>query len=127
MKKPKVKEIPSGSTHGKINVEYTYTTRTIDIEGDLVWYWFDWDDGTNSGWMGPYPSGAIASATHTWTTKGSYNIKVNPVDPSNNESDWSDPLPIIMPLDVVSGNTLLLKQLNQSPNAFPLRRHLMGY
>jgi hypothetical protein len=98
---PNKPDKPSGETNGKINVEYTYTTRTVDIEGDMVWYWLDWDDGTNSGWIGPYPSGAIASAIHTWTTEGSYNIKVKAVDSSNNESDWSDPLPITMPLDLV--------------------------
>jgi parallel beta-helix repeat protein len=124
---PNKPDRPSGETNGKINVEYTYTTKTVDIDGDPVYYKWDWGDNTQSNWLGPYESGVIVNASHTWTTKGSYSIKVKAKDPTGNESDWSDPLPISMPLDVVSGNTLLLKQLNQSPNAFPLLRQLLGY
>ena len=31
---------------GKPGVEYTYTTSTSDPDGDQVYYWFDWDDGS---------------------------------------------------------------------------------
>ena len=123
---PSKPERPSGLASGKINVEYTYTTKTVDCNGDQVYYWWDWGNGSNSGWLGPYISNVTASATHTWTVKGSYNIKVKSKDTSGAESPWSDPLPITMPLDVESGNSLLLKQVNQSPNATPLLRHLMG-
>jgi hypothetical protein len=35
---------PSGQTNGKINVEYTYTTNTIDSNGDQVFYQWDWGE-----------------------------------------------------------------------------------
>ncbi|MBU1940162.1 MAG: hypothetical protein KKC68_00145, partial [Candidatus Thermoplasmatota archaeon] len=48
---------PMGKTAGRVRVEYTYESTTIDPEGDQIWYWFDWGDGQNSGWVGPYTSG----------------------------------------------------------------------
>jgi len=91
---PEKPEKPSGKTQTKINVEYTYSSKTIDVDGNQIHYWFDWGDGNNSGWLGPYASGAIASAKHTWTMKGTYQIKVQAKDTSNAESGWSDPLSV---------------------------------
>jgi hypothetical protein len=88
---------PAGKANGKINVNYTYTTGTTDPNGDQVSYWFDWGDGNNSGWVGPYASGATGSAQHLWTVKGSYSIKVKARDIFGAESNWSDPLPVAMP------------------------------
>jgi hypothetical protein len=122
---PSKPERPSGLASGKINVEYTYTTKTVDSNGDQVYYWWDWGDSTNSGWVGSYSSNVTTNATHIWTVKGSYSIKVKAKDTSDAESPWSDPLPITMPVDVESSNALLLKKVNQSPNAFPLLRRLL--
>jgi hypothetical protein len=90
-------QTPSGKTNGKINVEYTYTSSTTDPNGDQVSYWFDWGDGTNSGWVGPYSSGTTGSANHIWAAKGNFNIKVKAKDIYDAESNWSDSLPIKMP------------------------------
>lgn len=95
--KPNKPSKPSGTTSGKVNTEYTYTTSTIDPDGNQVYYLFDWGDGTNSGWVGPYNSGVQASAKHTWTSKSNYQIKVKAKDTLDVESDWSDPLDISMP------------------------------
>jgi thiol-disulfide isomerase/thioredoxin len=123
---PATPQAPSGEANGKAGIEYTYTTTTSDPNNDDVSYWFEWGDGTNSGWIGPYPSGATASAKHIWTTKGMYNITVKAIDPSNSESDWSDPLPITMPC---SYNTLMQSFLEivfqRFPYAFPLLRQLL--
>jgi len=89
-------EKPSGQTQGNINVEYTYSSRSIDIDGNQIYYWFDWGDGKNSGWIGPQTSGTIVSAKHVWTEKGAYQIKVKAKDTSDAESDWSDPLSIMI-------------------------------
>ena len=113
---------PSGQTNGKINVEYTYTTSTTDPDGDQVFYWFDWGDETNSGWVGPYVSGATGSAKHTWTVEGTYQIKVKAKDTNDAESPWSDPLAAKMPLIGLSTNTLLQRLLGQFSNVFPVLR-----
>jgi len=88
---------PSGPTNGKIGQECAYTTSTTDPDGDQVFYLWDWGDGNNSGWLGPYNSGATCEAKHIWNAKNSYNIKVKAKDIYGKESSWSDPLPITMP------------------------------
>ena len=90
-------EKPTGPLNGKVGEEYTYISLTTDPQGDDIYYLFDWDDGTDSGWLGPYPSGNTAEASHTWTSQDTYNIKVKAKDTNGYESDWSDPLPITMP------------------------------
>jgi len=93
---PEKPETPSGSISGKINVTYTYTTKTTDPEGDPVYYWFDWGDGTNSGWVGPFDSGITANASHKWSTKNTHTITVKAKDIYNDESNWSDPFTVFI-------------------------------
>lgn len=83
---PPTTPVISGPSSGFVNVEYTFTASSTDPDGDQVYYWFDWDDGTNSGWVGPYASGETASAKHTWATKGTYEIKVKAKDEHGSES-----------------------------------------
>ena len=91
---PEKPNIPMGSTTIKKDIEYTYTTRTIDEEEDQIYYQFDWGDGTCSDWLGPYNSNVNVSTSHTWYEKGTYEIKVLAKDEHGLESDWSDPLRI---------------------------------
>ena len=63
----------------------------------------DWDDGTNSGWIGPFESCEIVNASHIWNTKGVYSIKVKAKDVNGAESDWSDPLAVSMPKNKLFG------------------------
>jgi hypothetical protein len=89
---------PSGETKGKVGTTYWYTAVTTDGEGDQLWYQFNWGDGTTSTWRGPYNSGITANASHAWTKRGSYGIKVKAKDSYGAESNWSSTLPITMPL-----------------------------
>jgi len=119
---------PSGPASGKVGTSYTYTTSTTDPDGDQILYLFDWGDNTTSGWVGPYASGATASATKTWTVKGTYSVKVVAKDVHGVLSDWSDPLPITMPTSYVIHHPVvqfLEKILERFPNAFPLLRALL--
>jgi hypothetical protein len=90
---------PSGPNSGQPGVQYMYTTSTTDPDGDQIYYMWDWGDGNNSGWLGPYASGDIANANHTWAQKGSYQIKVKAKDIYGAESEWSDPLGVAMPVN----------------------------
>jgi PKD repeat protein len=101
---PNTPERPTGPASGKINTEYTYNTSTTDLDNDQMYYKWDWGDGDISNWLGPFESGVIASAQHTWDTKGSYEIKVKAKDEHGLESDWSDPLGVTMPLDLIQGS-----------------------
>jgi len=110
---------PSGEINGKTDTPYTYTTSTTDPDEDQISYLFDWGDGTDSGWVGPYDSGATGSATHTWTSKGSYEIKVKAKDTNGAESDWSDPLAVSMP-KIRGVNFLLFNFLENHPLLYQL-------
>ncbi|RLF30921.1 MAG: hypothetical protein DRJ99_01065 [Thermoplasmata archaeon] len=92
--KPNKPLTPTGPDRIKIGKTYSYTTSTTDPDGDQIYYYFDWGDGTNSGWLGPYNNGETVTATHKWEKKGEYSIKVRAKDTHGVLSGWSNPLPI---------------------------------
>jgi len=116
---PNKPNTPTGPPSGQSGKEYTYTTSTIDPDGEQVWYMFDWDDGSDSGWLGPFDSGAAASASHIWDSTGNYEIRVKARDGDNAQSEWSDPLPVGMPKDKAI-NLLFLRFLDRYPHLFPI-------
>jgi len=62
----------SGQTPGAVNTSYTYTTGgSASSEGDSVQYYFDWGDGTNSGWLAV----GTTSAQKSWSSSGTYAVK----------------------------------------------------
>jgi hypothetical protein len=85
---------PVGKTLGIWNVEYTYSSTTTDPNSDDIYYLFDWNDGTTSGWVGPYSSGVTGVASHIWTELGTYNVKVKARDVWGAGSKWSEPLTV---------------------------------
>jgi len=91
---------PTGEVSGRISTQYKYSSSTIDIDGDYVSYFFHWDDGTNSSWLGPYLSNDTCSAFKTWSTVRDYSVKVKAKDEFGAESDWSDPLVVSMPKNI---------------------------
>jgi hypothetical protein len=121
---------PSGPTSGKPGTSYTYTTNATDPEGYRLAYGWDWNgDGTADQWddnsSNYYPSGQTISTSHTWSTKNTYNIKVKAKDIHGNEGSWSDPLPIKIPKNGVSTQTLLQRLFERFPHAFPILQHLL--
>ncbi|HVQ01382.1 MAG TPA: C25 family cysteine peptidase, partial [Candidatus Thermoplasmatota archaeon] len=122
---------PSGPPSGVAGNSYIYTSSTTDPDNDQVYLMFSWGDNTTSGWVGPYNSGATGSATHTWSKQGSYSIKVMAKDTHGKTSDWSDPLPVQMPLtNSYQGNHPLLVFLqwlaDRFPHIFQLLHSLLG-
>jgi len=90
-------EKPTGETNGQTGKEYEYSTKTIDPEGDKVFYLFSWSDGDDTGWLGPYNSGEECKTSHIWENSGAYVIKVKAKDEHGIEGPWSDLLPVTMP------------------------------
>ena len=86
---------PSGYTFGYTGTSYSYSTSTTDPNGDSLEYLFDWGDGSTNltGW---YVSGATASASHTWSSLGTYYVKVRAQDSTGAWSDWSSSLTVNM-------------------------------
>jgi len=102
---PNKPETVTGAVSGRINNEYIYSTIGTDDDDDLLFYFFDWGDGTNSGWIGYYDSGEKCTASHVWLEEGNFEIKVKTKDLFGNESEWSDPLSVAMPKNREIKNT----------------------
>jgi PKD domain len=93
---PRTPDRPSGPTNGKIHVPHEYTSRSSDPDTNVMYYLFDWGDGTTSNWVKQQDNGD-GVASHTWDQRGTYEVKVKAKDIYGQESNWSDPLPITMP------------------------------
>jgi len=94
---PNVPLSPMGENKIEAGTLYVYSTSTEDIDGDTVYYMWDWGDQSLSSWMGPYPSGVSINASHKWETKGIYDVRVKAKDGNGMESDWSNPLIVDVP------------------------------
>jgi hypothetical protein len=71
-----------------------------DPNGDQVYYLFDFGDGENSGWLGPWDSGKMPEdgirKSHAFTSVGTYEVRVRAKDTNNDKSGWSDPLVVVI-------------------------------
>lgn len=92
---------PNGPNQGQPHAIYYYSSSSKDNEGDQIYYMFDWGDGTNSEWIGPHDSGEKCEVSHSWNTRGTYEIKVKSKDEFGSESEWSDPLSVSLPRNKV--------------------------
>jgi hypothetical protein len=99
----------NGPRIGKIDVDSKYCiSDTIDPDGDDVYCLFDWGDGSDSGWLGPYSSGEEICVKHNWSRWGIYKIKAKLSDENGAESDWGT-ISVIMPKSKFSYTDLLLR------------------
>jgi hypothetical protein len=88
---------PSGPATGEIFAEYSFSvTVPTDPEGTQIKLKWEWGDGTQSEWLGPYNSGISASAQYIWENAGTYGVRVKAQDMDGKESSWSDPHSIII-------------------------------
>ena len=117
-----------GPESGKKGVEYAYNFSTDDLDGDEVYYWIDWGDGSPAvEWIGPYASGAIATVKHTFAEKGTYTIAAKAKDTVGAESEWGY-LEVTMPKDNALYSSVFLQQLfARYPRIFPILRYLLGW
>jgi len=88
---PNKPSTPNGPDLGILNIEYSFASSATEPDGEDVYYLFDWDDGSNSGWIGPYNSGDTATAFHSWEAIGDYDVKVVAKDINGVQGLWSDP------------------------------------
>jgi thiol-disulfide isomerase/thioredoxin len=88
---PNTPSKPNGPSEGVVDTEYEFSTKTQDPQEDDVYYLFSWGDGTDSGWLGPFPEDTTQSASHSWEDGGEYKIKVKAKDVNGAESEWSIP------------------------------------
>jgi C1A family cysteine protease len=112
----------SGPASGKPEEEYEYTFTSMDPDGvDDVFYYIDWGDNSNSGWIGPFESDEIVIVKHTWENKGTYNIRAKTKDTSGLESDWGY-LDVTMPVS----QSVQYPFLELFREHFPLLKLILG-
>lgn len=64
--------LPDGPTSGSSGVAYTFTAGgSTSSLAHSIQYFFDWGDGTNSGWL---PVGSLG-ASKNWASPGNYVVK----------------------------------------------------
>jgi len=86
---PPLTPILTGPSTGQKEVPYNYTVTTTDPDNDNVFYFIDWGDGSNSGWVGPFSSGVMTALNHTWAQPGTYTIQAKARDAHSLESNWT--------------------------------------
>jgi outer membrane protein assembly factor BamB len=119
---PPDKPVIDGRKKGESHQHYQYTFNSTDPEENPIWYYVDWDDGSNSGWLGPYISGQQITITHTWDEAKVFIIKAKAKDVFNAESDWAT-FKVNLPKNRVLNNLLFLKLLEK----FPLLQRLFYF
>lgn len=103
---PPNKPTITGGSSGDPGTNYALTLTTTDYEQEDVYYWVEWGNNSNSGWVGPFASGATATINHIYANVGIYEIKAKAKDINDLESDWSDPHQIIIGNLVPSNPTI---------------------
>ena len=120
------KPVIFGTVSGKVGKDYNYSGLSIDPDGDNIYYFFEWGDKTNSGWIGPFNSGDSCNVSHLWNERGEYEITVRVKDINGIVSEWSDPLVVSIPKNkVIHRFPLFYKFLEQHPRLFPILRLIL--
>jgi hypothetical protein len=91
---PEAPTTPDGPDEWTQNIEATFSTSAIEPQGEDVYYMFEWGDGNNSEWIGPYASGETGEASHSWVEIGTYEIRAIAKDVNGSQSEWSQPATI---------------------------------
>jgi len=77
-----------GPTSGSVGEEYEFTFSSIDPNGDDLYYYIDWGDGTED-LLGPYLSDEECVFYHEWDSEEYYTIKAKAIDVFDLESEWA--------------------------------------
>ncbi len=108
---PPNKPTINGPSRGSPETELEFIVSTSDSEDDEIYFYIDWNDGTTSGWLGPYQPGEEITAKHTWAEQGTYNVRVKAKD--SDESEW-ETLSVKMPkkIDTTSSWSVLIGKIS---------------
>jgi hypothetical protein len=122
---PQQPTTPSGPTNGKVGVSYPYTTSATDPNSDLMRFGWDWDgDGLVDQWDDNggswYNSGQLCTTSHSWSTQGTYQIRVIAEDTNGAASVWSNPLTVTMPKNKAVYMPFFQQLQDRFPNVFSM-------
>jgi len=119
--------IIKGPSNGKTGEEYTYCiTDIFDPNGDNIFVFWDWGDGTNSDWIGPFENGEEICEENIWNKKGNFIIKAKLKDEYGSESGWGY-FEISIPRFKRSSILFLQTMIKQYFSSFPLINQLITF
>ena len=88
---PPVEVTIQGKQFGFGGIEYEFTFVSTDPDGHDIFYRINWDDGEDTGWLGPYSSGEQIALSHSWDLKGDYWVKAwakDTLEDSSNQASF---------------------------------------
>lgn len=88
---PKTPSIPKGCSLGYILTDYSFSSCSIDPDGDSVAIRFSWGDGDTSDWSLQVRNGDSVKMSHFWLKPDTFYIKAQAKDIYNVISEWSLP------------------------------------
>ncbi len=80
---------PTGPDSGSPGTSYSFTATATDPDEDQISYQFEWGDGIQSNWSSFVDSGGSVTISHSWSGKGSYQVRVRVKDSHGDTSGWS--------------------------------------
>jgi hypothetical protein len=113
--------IITGDSTGSIKEEYYCYISTVDPDINPVSFYIDWGDN-NTELTEQYASGEKAFLTHSYTSTGTYTIRVKAIDEFDAESDWAT-LTVSMSKNIAMSLNLFLQMLFQH---FPFFENILN-
>ena len=90
---PTKPSVPIGISSTAVGTTCGYSMSSNDQEGDQLSYTFDWGDGFSIA-TSLISSGMVMSEYHTWTSPGTFQVRVMATDSKGATSEWSNPLAV---------------------------------
>lgn len=127
---PEISQVPSNDVVEKPSIYHDsrllkragdtqqFIVYTENVESESVYYFFDWGDGTNSGWMGPFNSNEESIIRYVWDEKGTYFVKVKARDSTGALSEWSEEITIDLSFE---------KKLNKEKIILPFHHQIQEH
>ena len=94
--RPDMPSLPEGPVNLTVGEVGSFTTVTIDKDGDKVQYRFMWEKLIVSKWSNLIDSGMNLTQNHSWNNPGIYLVRGQARDQHGRFSDWSQPLRVIV-------------------------------
>ena len=117
----------NGPTTGKTNNKNVYYAEVFDLEGDDVYYRFNWGDDSRTDWEGPIKTVAVSSSLdfsdkllvkieseHQWTKPGEYTISLEVKDSQGNHGIYN------LSLDVTMNKKSMIKSMTDTIHDSPV-------
>ncbi|MDZ7725762.1 MAG: cohesin domain-containing protein [candidate division KSB1 bacterium] len=87
---PEQPAAPAGPDELQVSESGEFIVQTVDPEGDSLYYKMDWGDSSFADWQGPYTGGSEQRFEHSWSTSGTYAVRVRARDAQDHLSEWSE-------------------------------------